>query len=51
MTFRDAVYEAHFRAAITGRRYRVTYDRANQLWHLRETHQPVVPGSARKRTP
>jgi len=39
--FKDAVFEAHFRAAITGLRYRVTYDRANKLWNLIETTERV----------
>jgi hypothetical protein len=36
-SFHDAVHEAHFRAAITGLRYRVRYDRANGWWDLWET--------------
>jgi hypothetical protein len=39
--FTDAVFEAHFRAAITGYRYRVTYDKANRLWDLRETTERI----------
>ena len=35
--FSDVVHEAHFRAAITGKRYRVYYDRANRLWNMQET--------------
>jgi hypothetical protein len=34
--FSHAVHEAHFRAAITGSRYRVSYDPANRWWGLRE---------------
>jgi hypothetical protein len=40
-TFTDAVFQAHFRAAITGLRYRVTYDRANKLWNLIETVERI----------
>lgn len=36
-SFKDAVFEAHFRADITGYRYRVRYDRANKLWDITET--------------
>jgi hypothetical protein len=35
--FSDAVFEAHFRAAITRLRYQVTYDAANRWWNIRET--------------
>lgn len=49
--FHDAVFQAHFRAAITGLRYRVTYDRANRLWDLRETHQPITRRALREDTP
>lgn len=35
--FHDVVFEAHRRAALTRRRYRVHYDRANRLWNLTET--------------
>lgn len=34
--FRDAVAEASFRAAITQRRYRVTYEPNNCWWQIRE---------------
>jgi hypothetical protein len=39
--FTDAVHEAHFRAAVTCRRYRVSYDAANRWWNLYETHQKI----------
>jgi hypothetical protein len=43
--FSDAVFEAHFMAAITRRRYRVSYDAANRWWNLYETnkHVPETP--------
>lgn len=36
--FSDAVFEAHFRAAVTRFRYQVYYDPANRWWNLRETN-------------
>lgn len=33
----DIVHEAHWRAAVTRRRYQVYYERANGWWVLRET--------------
>lgn len=36
-TFRDVVFEAHMRAAITRRRYHVWWDPRNRLWCLNET--------------
>lgn len=44
-TFHDAVFEAHFRAAITRRRYQVYYDPANRWWNLRETSEPIAGDS------
>lgn len=35
----DAVHEAHFRAALVRRRYRVYYDPANRWWNIRDTQQ------------
>jgi hypothetical protein len=43
--FHDAVFEAHFRAAIVRKRYQVHYDPANRWWNLRETHTPVGPAT------
>lgn len=48
--FRDAVFEAHFRAAVTRWRYRVAYDRANRLWSICETTQSIS-GPSRRDTP
>jgi len=48
MTFEDAVAEASRRAWVTGRRYRVRWDRANGAWDLVETVEPVA-GRARYR--
>lgn len=39
--FHDAVFEAHFRAALVRRRYRVRYDARNRWWNLTETTQPL----------
>jgi hypothetical protein len=36
--FKDAVFEAHFRASIVGRRYKVRYEPNNKLWEIKETH-------------
>lgn len=33
----DAVHQAHFRAALVRRRYRVHYDPANRWWNITET--------------
>lgn len=41
-SWRDVVFEAHFRASITGWRYRVTYDQANGWWNMVETHYRVA---------
>lgn len=46
MNFHDAVHEAHFRAALTRRRYRVAYDQANQIWSLFEMIQRVPDRTA-----
>lgn len=35
----DAVHEAHFRASLVRRRYRVSYEAANRWWQIKETHQ------------
>lgn len=32
----DAYHQARFRSALTGRRYRVSYDRANRWWNITE---------------
>jgi hypothetical protein len=37
----DLVDEANRRAALTGRRYRVHWDRANRLWSLTELAEAV----------
>lgn len=45
---REALAEADKRAAITLRRYRVKKDRANLIWAITETIQPItVPWKGR----
>ena len=39
----DAVREAHFRASLVRRRYRVYYDAANRWWQIRDTGH-LLPG-------